>query len=170
MRTMSMWGALLGVALILPVALEAQDPAAQTGSTAVTNASATDPEQAELAFEREVFSYPTFTRRNPFKPLLASGEGGPRWEGMQLEGILYDADPQYSIAIVSSGRANSQLDGGPASDGSAGETARLRVGQRWGNIRVLAIHSDNILIEVEEFGLTEQRTMRLPARGEGGQR
>ncbi|MEK9502880.1 hypothetical protein [Gaopeijia maritima] len=168
MRTLPMWGALLGAALILPVALEAQEPAAQTGATTVATAGTADPEQAELAFEREVFSYPAFSRRNPFKPLLASGEGGPRWEGMQLEGILYDADPQYSIAIVSSGRANAQADAGP--DGSAGETARLRVGQRWGNIRVLAIHHDNILIEVEEFGLTEQRTMRLPARGEGGQR
>ncbi len=171
MRSFRVWGALLGAALILPAGLAAQNGAGESGSSAVASASAVDPDQAELAFEREVFSYPTFARRNPFKALLASAEGGPRWEGMRLEGILHDADPRYSIAIVSSGRAGARVDAGPASDGSAvGETARLRVGQRWGNIRILAIHPDNVLIEVEEFGLTEQRTMRLPQRGEGGPR
>lgn len=170
MKTLRVWGVLLGAALTLPAALAAQDSSGQDGTAAVTTAATADPEQAELAFEREVFSYPAFSRRNPFKTLLANGEGGPRWEGMRLEGVLHDADPQYSIAIVSSGRANTQAGAGPADNGTAGETARLRVGQRWGNIRILAIHPDNILIEVEEFGLTEQRTMRLPARGEGGQR
>ncbi len=166
MRTTPMWGALLGAALLLPATLEAQDPVGQGATAAV----ATPPggvEQAELAFEREVFVYPTFTRRNPFQTLLAGADAGPRWETMRLEGILHDADPQHSIAIVSSGRANAP---GGNDSARAGQTARLRVGQRWGNIRVLAIHPDNILIEVEEFGLTEQRTMRLPARGQGGQR
>ena len=32
MRTLSMWGALLGAALILPPAVEAQDPAGQTAT------------------------------------------------------------------------------------------------------------------------------------------
>lgn len=171
MRTLRVWGAVLGAALILPMGLAAQNGAGESGAAAVASASAVDPEQAELAFEREVFSYPTFARRNPFKPLLASAEGGPRWEGMRLEGILYDADPRYSIAIVSSGRAGARAGAAPAAgEASAGETARLRVGQRWGNIRVLAINPDNVLIEVEEFGLTEQRTMRLPVRGQGGSR
>lgn len=168
MRSFRVWSAILGAALILPLGLAAQTDA---GASAISAASAVDPDQAELAFEREVFSYPTFSRRNPFRPLLASTEGGPRWEGMRLEGILHDADPRYSIAIVSSGRAGARAEPGSASQGgSVGETARLRVGQRWGNIRILAIHPDNVLIEVEEFGLTEQRTMRLPVRGQGGPR
>lgn len=169
MRTLPIWGALLGAALILPAAAQAQEPTGQNPATAVAAAAANGGEQAELAFEREVFTYPSFTRRNPFQTLLAGEDAGPRWEGMRLEGILHDSDPQYSIAIVSSGRAGAQAGGGSAG-GASGQTARLRVGQRWGNIRVLAIHPDNILIEVEEFGLTEQRTMRLPARGQGGQR
>ena len=170
MRSFRVWGAVLGAALILPMGLAAQNGAGGSGSSAVASAATVDPDQAELAFEREVFTYPTFSRRNPFKPLLANAEGGPRWEGMRLEGILYDADPRYSIAILSSGRAASggQLGAGQAE--SSAETARLRVGERWGNIRILAIHRDNVLIEVEEFGLTEQTTMRLPVRGEGGQR
>lgn len=169
MKTVPMWGALIGAALILPATLAAQDPAGSTSTGAVAAVQVNGDEQAELAFEREVFTYPTFTRRNPFQTLLASDDSGPRWEGMQLEGILHDSDPQYSIAIVSTGRVAGGASGS-SQGGAGGQTARLRVGQRWGNIRVLAIRPDNILIEVEEFGLTERRTMELPARGQGGQR
>jgi hypothetical protein len=90
---------------------------------------------------------------------------------MRLEGVVYDADPRYSIAIVSSGRAGLRgQPGAEAQSGPVGEMARLRVGERWGNVRVLQIRRDHVLIEVEEFGLTEQRTMHLPVRGEGGPR
>ena len=169
MRSFRLWTALLGAAFLLPSAglaqqgSQAQEPPART-------AAAEEPE-AELTFEREVFAYPLFSRRNPFRPLLASEEGGPRWEGMRLEGIVYDADPRYSIAIVSSGRAGLRgQQRAEAASGPVGEMARLRVGERWGNVRVLQIRRDHVLIEVEEFGLTEQRTMHLPVRGEGGLR
>ena len=166
MRSLHVWSAVLGAVLVLTPSLAAQ----QSVSRAVTPVSAEEPE-AELAFEREVFSYPTFARRNPFEPLLASTEGGPRWEGMRLEGVVFDADPRFSIAILSSGRARVRgAAASPDPSGSVGQMARLRVGERWGNIRVLEIRKNNVLIEVEEFGLTEQREMRLPARGQGGPR
>ena len=166
MRSFRAWGAVLGAVLVLTPSLAAQ----QGEGRVVTPVSAAEPE-AELAFEREVFSYPTFARRNPFEPLLASAEGGPRWEGMRLEGVVYDADPRFSIAIVSSGRARVRgAAASPDPSGSVGQMARLRVGERWGNIRILEIRKDHVLIEVEEFGLTEQREMRLPARGQGGPR
>lgn len=166
MKSFRVWGAVLGAVLVVTPSLAAQEGAVR----AVTPVAAEEPE-AELAFEREVFSYPTFARRNPFEPLLASTEGGPRWEGMRLEGVVYDADPRFSIAILSSGRAmvrGGEVGADPA--GTVGQMARLRVGERWGNIRIIEIRKDNVLIEVEEFGLTEQRTMQLPARGQGGRR
>lgn len=43
------------------------------------------PRTAELVFEREVFEYPRFPRRNPFVPLVAA-EGGPRFEQIRLRG------------------------------------------------------------------------------------
>jgi hypothetical protein len=159
---------MLGAVLLLPLTASAQE--GQAGQTPPPQAANAEPE-AELAFEREVFAYPAFSRRNPFTPLLSSDEGGPRWEGMRLEGIVYDADPRFSIAIVSSGRAGLRGQQAPtATSSSVGEMARLRVGERWGNVRILEIRKNNVLIEVEEFGLTEQRTMRLPVRGEGGPR
>lgn len=168
MRSFRVWGAVLGAVLLVPLAASAQQGPA--GQTPPPPAAAAEPE-AELAFEREVFAYPAFARRNPFTPLLSSDEGGPRWEGMRLEGIVYDPDPRFSIAIVSSGRAGLRSQAAPVATASTvGEMARLRVGERWGNIRILEIRKNNVLIEVEEFGLTEQRTMRLPVRGVGGLR
>jgi hypothetical protein len=120
----------------------------------------------QLVFEREVFSYPTFRRRNPFAPLL-SDAAGPRFESMRLELVLYTADPRTSLALLSVGRLVGLA--GEAGD-AGGMTARLRVGERWGNVRVLEIRPNQIIVEIEEFGLTEQRTMDLPARGQGGSR
>ena len=166
MMSFRVWGAVLGAVLIVPSSLAAQ----QGDGRVVTSVVAEEPE-AELAFEREVFSYPSFSRRNPFEPLLASTDGGPRWEGMRLEGVVFDADPRFSIAILSSGRA--RVRGGPEGadpSGTVGQMARLRVGEKWGNIRIIEIRKNHVLIEVEEFGLTEQREMHLPVRGQGGPR
>ncbi len=165
MTSLPSWGALVGAALLVPLSAVAQE-----GQGGQTPPPPTPPGiEAELTFEREVFTYPTFTRRNPFKPLLANNTDGPRWETMRLEGIVFDADPRYSIAIVSSGRTMVGQQAQSADpNGTVGQMARLRTGERWGNIRIIEIRKDQILIQVEEFGLTEQRTMRLPVRG-GGQ-
>ena len=53
-----------------------------------------------LAFEREVFTYPEYARRNPFKTLLAADGGGPRFESLLLLGILYSPFAGESIAPV----------------------------------------------------------------------
>ena len=167
MRSFRVWPFVIGAILIVPAPTLAQQGQEGTSTPPARAATAEQPE-AELTFEREVFAYPNFSRRNPFQPLLASEEGGPRWEGMRLEGVVYDPDPRYSIAILSSGRAGLRGQDAPAGGaGSVGEMARLRAGERWGNVRILQIRRDHVLIEVEEFGLTEQRTMHLPARGEG---
>jgi len=41
------------------------------------------------------------------------------------------------------------------------------VGQRVGNTTVLRIEPKRVIVEVEEFGLTEQREIALPERGLG---
>lgn len=161
---------------------------------------------AELAFEREVFAYPVFQRRNPFAPLLANGAAGPRFEIMKLEGILYDADPRFSLALISAGRINPQqqqqetqgdplglgppqgalsgtgeatVQGNVTQQGGEPETAErtrptgvarsLRVGERWGNIRIVEIRPDVVVVDVEEFGVAERKLMRLAdERSQGG--
>lgn len=124
-------------------------------------------DSVELKAEREVFAYPAFERRNPFRPLTSS-EGGPRFEMMRLQGIIYSTEPGRSIALITAGGGTQMTATG--TQNVRGEGARLRVGQRWGNVRVVEIRPDRIIVDVEEFGLSERREMVLNTRGQGGSR
>ena len=148
---------LLAAAWLLPLGLSGQQqqppPAQQQGPT-------------ELVFEREVFRYPSFQRRNPFRPLVA-GEGGPRFEQLRLMGIIYDADPSASVATLGTSAVSVSEDGQAVSV-SEGKSWYLKVGQSIGNVRVIEIRREQVVVEVEEFGLTEQKIMQLETRRLGG--
>jgi len=49
-------------------------------------------------------------------------------------------------------------------------TKRLKVGESWGNMRVVEIQKDRVIVSVEEFGLSENKTLELTKRrpGAGG--
>lgn len=123
--------------------------------------------QTNLVFEREVFTYPSFERRNPFATLAANTEGAPRFEQMRLEGIVFSEQPGMSLALLSAGRRGTD---GAAPGTAVGSSRRLRAGERWGNVRIVEIRRTQVVVEVEEFGTTERRTMELPTRGQGGSR
>ena len=38
----------------------------------------------------------------------------------------------------------------------------------WGNVRVVEIQRDRVVLDVEEFGLTERRVLELTRRRAGG--
>jgi len=114
----------------------------------------------QLVFEREVFSYPSHARRNPFRPLTGAADAGPRFEELWLMGTMVDSAPGASVALL--GRIG----------GTAGATYRLRVGERLGNIRVIEIRTREVVVEVEEFGMRERHTMeqrRTAPEAQGGQ-
>jgi hypothetical protein len=143
---------LVGGALVAPaspVASQESPPPPQTTQ---------GPDTTTLVFEREVFVYPTYQRRNPFTPLLTGDEAGPRFEELRLIGVLFSSDPAKSVALF-----------GPrvASEGPM-QTYRVRRGDTLGNIRVLEIQRSRVVVEVVEFGLTEQRIMELQRPGQGG--
>ena len=155
----------LGVGWLVPEGLAAQDPqdaAAQASADSLT-----------LAFEREVFTYPDYARRNPFRSLLG-GDEGPRFESLILLGILYSPFAGESIALFAEGTRSIT----PATPGVpettivevTGGTYRVRDGARVGNgnVTVRTIEVDQVNIEVEEFGLYESRTMLLPRATSGG--
>jgi len=119
------------------------------------------PDSVTLVFEREVFVYPQYERRSPFAPLLSDVEGGPRIEGLRLLGIISSPDPRASVALL--GPRSEQTE-----DPTAVRTYRVRQGDRLGNIRILQIQETRIVVEIEEFGMTEQRIMELPRPGQGG--
>lgn len=153
----------LAVTLLFPAGLRAQE--GESGQ-----AQPPRPDSVELRAEREIFAYPAFERRNPFKPLTSDGEGsGPRFEQMRLQGILYSTDPGRSVATISAG-ARTVVSPAGTPQAAQGRSAYLRVGERWGNVRIVEIRPDRIIVEVEEFGLAERREMRLENRSQGGSR
>jgi len=127
----------------------------------------------ELVLRREAFTYPTFARRNPFVALTSADESGPRFDQMQLTGILfYENDRARSIAVISAGvGAGSQPTGLGAGGGQQqdrGQVQRLHEGERWGNVRIVSIGRDVVTVDVTDFGINERREMRLQSRGQGG--
>lgn len=133
----------------------AQDPPPETPP--VTR---TDP--VSLVFEREVFLYPQYERRNPFAPLLSGDDTGPRFEGLRLFSVIQSSNPESSVALLGPRNAG-QGDAEPT-----GQMYRVRRGDRLGNIRILQIQATRIVVDVEEFGLREQRIMELQRPGQGG--
>jgi hypothetical protein len=138
----------------------------------------------ELVSEREIFHYPSYQRRNPFRPLLGD-ESGPRFEQVELRGINYDrANGDRSVAILGlRAQAERQIQQIVQRQVAANEsttaprqdtiyvpepTERLRVGQSWGNMRVARIEADHVVLNVTEFGITEQRILRIVVRRQGG--
>ena len=126
-----------------------------------------------LAFEREVFAYPEYSRRNPFRSLLG-GDEGPRFETLVLLGILYSPFAGESIALL--GEGTRVLNPGALGARESytleltGGTYRVREGEIVGNGNVIVrtIGLDQITVEVTEFGLFEERIMLLPRATSGG--
>lgn len=145
---------------------------ALTGTTVVVAqpASAQDqapppPTDVELVYEREVFSYPSFTRRNPFLALEGTA-GGPRYEQLTLIGIMYSSDPASSVAVISTGTVTVAEDG--TTSGVEGDAYYLRVGQTIGNTTIVEIRRDAVIVDVEVFDAVERNTMNFVSSREGG--
>ena len=149
-----------GLGLLVPVGL-----AAQQAKPDSTKPKPTQP--TELVFEREVFSYPTVQRRNPFVPLTGT-EQGPRFDQLRLMGIMFNAqDPSASVATIGTSTVRTSTDSTNVTVTPRGQAWYLKVGQTTpgGGIRVVSIQPDSVVVEVDEFGITERKVMRLETRG-----
>jgi hypothetical protein len=156
---------LMGATLLAaPVFPGAEDAAAQQPQPGAEQASPPRPDTVDLVFEREVFTYPTYQRRNPFIPLVGGAEGGPRYEDLALLGIIESPDPELSVALFG---LRSEMQGGDREQGQLPQTYRVRRGDVLGNVRILDIQEKLVVVEVDEFGLTEQRIMELQRTGSG---
>lgn len=140
---------------VIPLAATAQEP---------PPAPPPQPVEVELSSVREVFTYPTFTRRNPFLPLDAGGN--LRYEQLSLLGVVYSPDPSASVAILSTGSVQVAEDG--TLTPVEGDGYYAKVGERIGNVTIREIQRDRVIVDVEEFGLTERRTMLFTSRRQGG--
>jgi hypothetical protein len=175
-------GVLLAAALAAP--LPAQDPPPQMAPDSAQRQPRQPIADVEIVSEREVFSYPSFQRRNPFRPLVGD-ESGPRFEQVELRGIIYDrSGGGRSVAVLGlRAQAERQIQQIIQRQVTAQEsttaarpdtiyvpepTERLRAGQQWGNMRVARIEEDHVVLNVTEFGITEQRILRIVVRRQGG--
>jgi hypothetical protein len=152
----SLLGAAAGaLVLLLPsVAAAQEDPPARQQPT-------------ELVFEREVFAYPGFQRRNPFRPLTGAIQGAPRYDELRVLGIIFSDRQSESVAVLGTSTVEYSEDASTVNV-QPGQSWYLKVGQSVGNIRVVEIRREQVVVEVEEFGLTEQKTMQLQIRRLGG--
>ena len=113
-------------------------------------------DSVQLVFEREIFTYPTFERRDPFRPLTGDEtSGGPRFEDLVLLGVVLSSDPRTSVAVVGARPP------GATSDQAPTRTFRLRPGEALGNVRVIDVRRREIVVEVADFGARDTRTLAL---------
>lgn len=133
MRLAWAWpGTLLSALFILglaPVA-QAQEPAQPEGG----------------ALTREVFDYPADGRRDPFEPLSAGDELGPRFEDLRLAGIIYSPE-RGSMAVMV--------------DAATGRRYRVWEGDVIGGARLVRVHPDRAEFQVTVFGVSRRDTLRL---------
>ena len=145
---MRIHGVLLG-AVVLSMLLVA--PAAAQKKDAKPAPKKPVPE-VELKFEREVYVYPMDGRRDPFTPLLGRNSTGPRFDELQLRGIIFSPEPTRSVALL--------VD-------ATGKIHRLRRGDRVGDIRIVEVGQRRVVVSVETFGRSRQEILELKRKGEG---
>lgn len=133
MRRPAAWpGMLLSALFMLSIA-----PAAQAQESA-------EPEGGALT--REVFNYPADGRRDPFEPLSAGDELGPRFEDLRLAGIIYSPE-RGSMAVMV--------------DAATGRRYRVWEGDVIGGARLVRVHPDRAEFQVTVFGVSRRDTLRL---------
>jgi hypothetical protein len=128
--------ALLGLAFVVatPEAVQAQ------GSNGDAGVASTP------VYEREVFEYPWAGRRNPFRPLNAGERLGPRFEDLELNGVLFNPEIG-SIATFTDRKTNRRY--------------RVRNGDRLGEVRVARIAPDAVTVVVTVYGISRQEVLRV---------
>jgi len=105
-----------------------------------------DRAQTAPALERETFSYVAGGRRDPFRPLEAGDELGPRFEDLELSGIIYSPEAASVVVLV---------------DRSTQRRYRVWEGDIVGGAQLLDVRPDEAIFVVTVFGVTRQETLRL---------
>lgn len=132
---------LLAALLVVPNAGRAQET--EDPSVQATEASAVD---QQISVDRETFIYPAGTRRDPFQPLSAGDDLGPRFEDLNLSGVVY-SPATGSIAILM--------------DRATGKRYRVWEGDVIGGAKLVRVRAVEVDFVVTAFGVSRQETLRL---------
>jgi hypothetical protein len=142
-------------ALLAAAPLAAQDStiarsvANRTGSASDTARSSVSERGArgEMSIDREVFSYESGGRRDPFRSLMANGDLTPLLADLRLVAVAFDESGDGSVAILR--------------DLGTKEQYRVRAGTLLGRMRVAQIRAKSVVFTIEELGYSRQETLGL---------
>ncbi len=109
------------------------------------HAEAQEAERAAV-LQREVFEYPITERRDPFAPLSAGDELGPRFEDLGLSGIIYSPERGSIVVLV---------------DRATLRRYRVWEGDAIGGARLVAVSQTEAEFLVTVFGVSRRDTLRL---------
>ena len=141
---------LLVVAVPLFATAQRRPAAAPAPSRAVIAPPELDRDSAgNIVFNREVYNYPSTSRRDPIQSLITSGDIRPLLADLEVGGIMFDPTGRNSLATLK--------------DISTGELYRARVGSVFGRMRVTAISRYTVTIAIDEFGFTRQEVLSTNA-------
>ncbi len=150
--------ALLAVVVALPLMATAQGRRAGGSGGGEPGKISTDAlkrdSSGNVIFNREVFSYPSGGRRDPFSSLIETGDIRPMLADLEIVAITLSTNERMSIATLK--------------DKSSDEIYRVRVGSVFGRMRVVAIRQREVVVAIDEFGNTRQETLSINVSVGGG--
>jgi len=113
-------------------------------AVSATSAAAQTP--VSTVYEREIFTYPSLGRRDPFRALNAGEQMGPRFADLNLTGVLYNPAIGSVATLL---------------DDKSGRRYRAREGDVFGDIRVAAIRTDEVDFVITSFGISRRETLTV---------
>ncbi len=116
-------------------------------AAARSRAAGRDTTPSVVTVEREVFSYASDGRRDPFRALIATAAIRPLPSELRLVAVVYDARGNGSVAILRDLTTNAQH--------------RVRPGQLLGRMRVAQIRPKHVVFTIEELGFSRQEVLGL---------
>jgi hypothetical protein len=127
-------------------------PSTAAAAAAPRTASRSHPARSDttpsvVTVEREVFSYASDGRRDPFRALIATAAIRPLLSELRLVAVVYDARGIGSVAILRDLTTNAQH--------------RVRPGQLLGRMRVAQIRQKHVVFTIEELGFSRQEVLGL---------
>ncbi len=137
-------GLFLASFLVVPACVRAQE--AEEKPVQTTESSSAD---NQTSVDRETFYYPAGARRDPFEPLSAGDELGPRFEDLNLAGVVYSPSTG-SIAILT--------------DRATGKRYRVWEGDVIGGAKLVRVRATEVDFVVTAFGVSRQETLRLKSQ------
>lgn len=102
--------------------------------------------QVNLVYEREAFQYSWSDRRDPFVPLSDDADVGPRFEDLELLGVMHSSTLEESVALLRD---------------SSDRRYRAKQGDVIGNARVVDIAPRRVVFAVDNFGAVVMSTLEL---------